>query len=796
MTENDTKQAEAEEILGSRVRRREDPALITGRAKYTDDLSKPGMLYATIIRSPHAHARILEIDTDNAKAMDEVIDVFTAQDLEEAGVPGNLPVGWYLPSLKDPPHPIMAREKVRYVGDAVAVVVAKSRYGSQDASEAVDVSYEKLPEVVELTEAHDHEGSVHEDVPDNVSFDWEIGTDEQELEEQFRTADRTLSVDMVNQRLVPNAIEPRATLADYESSTGKLTVHMTTQNPHLHRQLMSGVLNIPEQKIQVVAPEVGGGFGSKIHHYPDEAITSWCALQLDRPVKWTAKRSESFITDAHGRDHVSETEIAFNEDGDIRAVRVKTIANTGAYHSTFGPAIPSYLYATLLSGQYEIPSISCNVIGTFTNTVPTDAYRGAGRPEACYVVERLIAHVARELNLDPADVRRKNFIGSDQFPYESPVGVVYDSGDYQTTFEKALENAEYDDLRSRQKDLRKEGRYLGIGTSCYIEACGLAPSKLAGELGAQAGLWESGLVRFHPTGKVTAFSGTSGHGQGHATSYAQIVSDRLGVPYEDVEVVEGDTDQIPHGMGTYGSRSAAVGGSSLAMSCEKIVKKAQRLAPHQLEVSEEDLVFEEGEFHVQGAPSRSMTIQEVAGQAYLAHNIPEDMEPGLEETTFYDPENFTFPFGTYIAVVEVDPDTGDVDLKTMYCVDDVGNQINPMIVEGQIHGGLVQGIGQALYEGAQFDDQGNLVTGSMQDYTVPRAFQVPDFHTDSTVTPSPHNPLGVKGVGEAGTIGAPPAVVNAVLDALEPFGVDTIDMPMTPRKVWHAIHDNGEGVPG
>lgn len=786
---------DVDEVLGSAIERREDPALITGEGVYTDDIHEPELAHMAVLRSQYGHATINEIETSEAEAMDGVIGVYTAEDIEAAGTPGELPVGWLLPDLETPPHPILARDRARYQGDGIAVVVADERYLAHDALDRIDVEYERLDAVVDPKAAVEEDApQIHDgdDLSSNQAFDWEIG-DEEATERAFESAAHTVEVDLRNQRLIPNAMEPRATVAQYKPGTGEVEVHMTSQNPHLHRQLMSAVLDIPEHKLHIVAPEVGGGFGSKIHHYPDEALACWCAVETERPVKWQATRSETYLTDAHGRDHITHAELAMDEAGMITGMAVKTYAGMGAYLSTFAPSVPTYLYGTLLSGQYDIPAIHCNVIGSFTNGAPVDAYRGAGRPEALYVVERLITLGAREMGMDPAEFRRQNFIAPDAFPHETPVAVVYDSGDYEPALDAALEMVGYDEFRERQARLREDDRYLGIGFSSYIEACGLAPSELAGQLGAQAGLWESGLVRVHPTGKVTAFCGTSGHGQGHETTYAQIVSDELGIPYEDIEIVEGDTDEIPQGMGTYGSRSAAVGGSALVTSSKKVVEKARTIAAHLLETGEEDIEFESGAFHVSGAPERSMTIQAVAQQAYLAHNIPDGVEPGLEETSFYDPENFTFPFGTHVAVVEVDPESGEISFEQYVAVDDVGNQINPKIVEGQIHGGIAQGIGQALYEGAVYDDNGTLLTGSMQDYVVPKAEHVPHMETDATVTPSPHNPLGVKGVGEAGTIASPQAVVNAVTDALQPFGVDHIDMPLTAERVWRAVSESGEG---
>jgi carbon-monoxide dehydrogenase large subunit len=786
----DPDDVDTEDILGSAIERREDPALVSGEAEYTDDIQKPEMTHMAMVRSQYAHAEIEEVDTSAAEEMDGVVAVYTADDLD---VPGSLPVGWLLDSLEQVDHPILAGDRVRYQGDAVAIVVAEERYQAHDAADAVDVEYERLDAVAHPGEALDDDAPViHEEAGSNQAFDWEIG-DQEATKQAFEEAETTVSLDLHNQLLIPNAIEPRATVADYHPRTDELELDMTSQNPHVHRLLMSGVIDHPEHKLSIRAPEVGGGFGSKIHHYADEALTALAAKELERPVKWTATRTETYITDAQGRGHETTGEMALDDDGNITGLRVHTKANMGAYLSTFAPSIPTYLYATLLSGQYEIPTIYCTVEGAFTNVPPVDAYRGAGRPEASYVVERLVRQAAREVDMDPAEFRRQNFVPGDAFPYETPVAMEYDSGDYQKTLDRAMEMLDYEEFRERQEAAREDGRYLGVGLSAYIEACGIAPSELVGELGAQAGLWESSVVRFQPSGTVTVYVGTSGHGQGHDTTYAQIVADKLGVEYDDIEVEEGDTDEIPQGMGTYGSRSAAVGGSAIVESAEKVIEKGRKIAAHQLEADPEDVEFENGGYQVAGAPDRSMTIQDVAGASYLAHDIPDDMEPGLEATSFFDPENFVFPFGMHAAIVEVDPDTGEIEFEEYVAVDDVGNQINPKIVEGQIHGGIAQGIGQALYESAEYDDNAQLTTGSMQDYAVPKSSHIPEIKTASTVTESPHNPLGVKGVGEAGTIAAPQAVVNAVVDALEPFDVDHIDMPLTNERVWRAVNENGGG---
>ena len=784
---------DAADILGSAVERREDPSLLTGDAEYTDDIQLPEMAHVAILRSQYAHARIDGIDTEAAENMDGVVDVYTADDLD---VSGNVPTAWDLDTLREVDRPLLAEGRVRYQGDAIAVVVAEERYQAHDALDAIDVDYERLDAVTDPTEALDEDAPVlHEEEGENTAFEWEIG-DAEATDEAFAEAGTVVDLDVTNQLLIPNAMEPRAAVADYDPGDDELTVHMTSQNPHVHRLLMSGVLDHPEHKLRIRAPDVGGGFGSKIHHYPDEALAAWTAKRLERPVKWQATRTETYLTDAQGRGHETHGEIAIDDDRNIRGLRIDTKANLGAYLSTFAPAVPTYLYGTLMSGQYEIPAIHCEVTGAYSNVPPVDAYRGAGRPEASYIVERLVNRAADAVDADPAEFRRQNFVDPDDFPYETPVAVAYDSGDYEKPLDKALDLVGYEGFRERQAEAREEGRYLGIGLSCYIEACGLAPSELVGALGARAGLWESGLVRFTPTGTVTAACGTSGHGQGHDTTYAQIVANELGVDYEDVDVKEGDTADLPQGMGTYGSRSAAVGGSALVKGAHEVVEKARKIAAHQLEAATEDIEFDDGDFHVAGAPDRSMGIQEVALEAYLAHDLPDDVDPGLEATAFYDPDNFVFPFGTHVAVVEVDPETGEIDFENYVAVDDVGNQINPKIVEGQIHGGIAQGIGQALYEGAKYDDNGQLTTGSMQDYAVPKSFHIPEMETDSTTTPSPVNPLGVKGVGEAGTIAAPQAVVNAVVDALEPFGVEHIDMPLTNERVWRAVDERAGATGG
>jgi carbon-monoxide dehydrogenase large subunit len=777
----------AESVFGSSVERREDVPLLKGEATYTDDIDLPEMTHLAIRRSDHAHARIVDVDTSDAEAMDDVVAVFTGQDVEDSGIPNAIPTAWDLPNLVQPKYRILALEKVRHEGDGVAAVVAESRHAARDAVDRIDVEYEELDHVTEPRDAVERDvPEVHEEATDNVGFDFELG-DADAVDEAFADADHTASVDLRLPRIIPNAMEPRAAVADWDATTEEMRIWMTSQNPHLHRMLMAAAtLGIPENKLQVIAPEVGGGFGSKIYHYPDEAVTGWASMQVERPVKWQATRSESYQTDCHGRDHDTTAEIAVDDDGTVRGLRVETYAGLGAHLSQFGSATPSYLYTTVLSGQYQIPAIHARVVGAFTNTTPVDAYRGAGRAEGIYVVERAMDVAARELDVDPVELRKRNLVPSEDFPYESAAALVYDSGEYERGMDTALDHVDYEALRERQAELREEGRYIGIGVANFVESAGLSPSEAAGNLGSQAGGWESAIVRFDSTGTVTLFVGTADQGQGHRTTYAQIAAEELGVSMDDIEVVEGDTDRIPQGMGTYGSRSASVGGGAVARGAREVREKARRIAAHQLEASVDDIEFSDGEFHVAGAPDRSMHIQSIAHQAYLGHDMPDDMDPGLEVTNFYDPENFTFPFGTHVAVVEVDPDTGEIDIRQYVGVDDCGEIINPMVVEGQVHGGIAQGIGAALFEGASYDEDGHLETRRMDEYAVPHSTQLPDFETDNTVTPSPHNPIGVKGVGESATIAGTPTLVAAVADALEPFGVDHLDVPITPETVWRA----------
>ncbi|MDI3316589.1 MAG: xanthine dehydrogenase family protein molybdopterin-binding subunit [Bacillota bacterium] len=777
-------------LFGTPLKRKEDPRLITGHATYTDDIHLPGMLYAAILRSPHAHARIRSIDVSEAARAPGVVRVYTGKDLE--GKLGPIPTAWLVPGadLKTPAHPALASERVRYAGDGVALVVAGSRAAARDALEKIRVDYEPLPAVVDAEKAlAPGAPQVHDDVPGNVVLHWRAGNGPEAAEKAIAEAEVVVRRRIRNQRLIPTAMEPRAAVAQYNPATGELTLWVTSQNPHIHRFLLSLTLGIPEQKLRVIAPEVGGGFGSKIPFYPDEALVAFAARDLGLPVKWTEDRSENYRATTHGRDHVQDLVLAGTRDGRLTALRIRTVANLGAYLSTAAPGVPTILFGLITAGPYTIPNVDVEVFGVLTHTTPVEAYRGAGRPEATYLLERLVDLYAREIGMDPAEIRRKNFIPADRFPYETPTGLTYDSGDYERALDKALEALDYAGLRQEQAELRKQGRFLGVGFSSYVEICGLGPSRVAGAVGFQGGLWESAVVRVHPSGKVNVYIGSSPHGQGEETTFAQVVADELGVPVEDVEIVHGDTAQTPMGWGTYGSRTTPVGSGALALAARRVAEKARKIAAHMLEAAPEDLDFRDGAFQVRGVPERKATIQQVALQAYLAWNLPEGMEPALEASAFYDPSNFVYPFGTHVAVVEVEPATGQVKLLRYVAVDDPGRVINPLIVDGQVHGGVVQGIGQALWEGAVYDENGQLLTGSMMDYALPRAGFLPPIETYRTETPSPVNPLGVKGVGETGTIASTPAVVNAVMDALAPFGIDHLEMPLTPEKIWRAVRE-------
>ncbi len=776
-------------VLGASVLRREDARFLTGRGRYTDDITIPGTTHAAFVRSPHAHARIRAIDTTRAQSLRGVQAVFTGAQLAAGGVNG-IPTGWLLPDIKTPAHHPIAVDRVRHPGEAVAVVIADNPYVARDAAELVVVDYDARPAVVDTEGALTNATPVHDDAPSNRCFHWELG-DAAATDAAFRNAAHVVKQRLTNQRLAAVAMEPRSALASYSRATDDLTLWVTSQNPHVHRLIMGAfVLGVPEHKFRVIAPDVGGGFGSKIFIYPEECVVAWATKQIGKPVKWTATRSESFLTDAQGRDHVTDVELALDAEGRFLGLRVRTVANLGAYLSLFAPCVPTYLYGTLLSGVYKIPAIHVAVDGVFTNTTPVDAYRGAGRPEAAYLVERIVDIAAKQIGMNPVAIRRANFIPADAFPYQTPVALQYDSGNYGPAFDLALRKVDYTKLVEEQAHARRQGRYVGIGISTYIEACSIAPSQVVGSLGAQAGLYESASVRVHPTGKVTVFTGSHAHGQGHETTFAQLAAHELGISIDDVEIVHGDTGVVQFGMGSYGSRSAAVGGTAIHLALGKIIDKAKRIAAHLLEAAPEDIVAENGRYFVRGSPDRSKGFAELSLAAYLAHNYPRDLEPGLEANAFYDPSNFTFPFGAHIAVVEVKQETGEVKILKYVAVDDVGNVINPMIVDGMVHGGIAQGVAQALWEEMRYDDNGQPLDASLMSYAVPRADQLPMYDTARTVTPSPVNPLGIKGAGETGTIASTPAVVNAVIDALAPFGVTHLDMPLTPEKLWMAMRSS------
>ena len=782
------------------MKRIEDKRFITGKGRYTDDIKLLGMTHAAFVRSPYAHAIVVSIDTSAAQDMPGVMAIFTGDDIKATGIVG-VPTGWQVnfkngDTMKEPPHPLLVAtgSTVKHIGDPVAVIIAESYAAAVDAAEMVEVEWEDLPAVTDPMKAT-QEGAtlVHEDAPGNLAFDWELGNPLSEVDQAISESAHVTSLEFVNQRLVPNAIEPRAYIGQYDEVSDKYTLYTSTQNPHLIRLLMCAfVLGIPEHKVRVLGPDVGGGFGSKIYHYTEEALVTWASKQINRPIKWTETRSEAFQLDAHGRDHVTKAEMGFDADGNIKALRIKTFANLGAYLSTFAPAVPTYLHGTLLQGLYTTPKIHIDLQAVFTHTVAVDAYRGAGRPEATYLLERLVDLAALEMGKDPIQLRKQNFIpafdGVDQPGYQTQVALQYDSGNYHGVVDKAMEMLGYEEFRRMQKEASQNGKLLGVGFSTYIEACGIAPSAVVGALGARAGLYESAQVRVQPTGKVSVYSGSHSHGQGHETTFAQIVADKFGIPMEDVDIIHGDSDAVAFGMGTYGSRSLAVGGSAIVKSIDKVLEKGAKIAAHKLECSEDDLEFDEGKWTVKGT-DKSISFGDVALTAYVPHVYPQGLEPGLDFASFYDPTNFTYPFGCHIAVVEVDKETGKVKLNRFIAVDDVGNVINPMIVDGQIHGGLAQGIGQALLEGAIYDENGQLINASYMDYAMPRADDLPMFELGRQETPCPHNPLGVKGAGEAGCIGSTPAVVNAVIDALWSGGhkVKDIMMPLTPERVWTAM---------
>ena len=779
--------------IGESVLRKEDLRFLTGAGQYTDDVLLQDMAYTVFVRSPHAHAVIKKVNKSAALAAPGVLAVFDGEDVAADKV-GGLPCGWLITStngepMKEPPHPILAQGKARYVGDGVAMVVATSYEAAKNAAELVEVDYEVLKAVVDVRDAQAAGAPlVHDEAPANHCYKWAIG-EKAKVDEVFQTAAHVTKLDLVNNRLIPNAMEPRAAIGVYNRASDEYTLYVSNQNPHVERLLLTAfVMGLPEHKVRVVAPDVGGGFGSKIYLYAEDVCVTWASKKLNRTIKWTAERSESFLTDAHGRDHVSHAELAMDKDGKFLALRVHTDANLGAYLSTFSTCVPTILYATLLAGQYTTPQVYVEVDAWFTNTAPVDAYRGAGRPEATYLLERIVTRAAWDLGLSQDEIRRRNFIT--EFPYQTPVALQYDIGDYHSCLNQAQELADVKGFEDRKKASEAKGMLRGIGYSSYIEACGLAPSNIAGALGARAGLFECGEVRVHPTGSVTVFTGSHSHGQGHETTFAQVVAARLGIPVENVDIVHGDTGRVPFGMGTYGSRSISVGGAAIMKALDKIEAKAKKIAAHLLEASDTDIEFSNGEFVVKGT-DKKIPFGQVALTAYVPHNYPLDkLEPGLNETAFYDPTNFTYPAGTYICEVEINPKTGETRVDRFTAVDDFGTIINPMIVEGQVHGGLAQGIGQALLENCVYDrDSGQLLTGSYMDYAMPRADDLPEFKIGHVCTPCTTNPLGTKGCGEAGAIGSPPAVMNAVLDALAPLGVKDMDMPASPHRVWKTIQE-------
>ena len=775
------------EGIGARVARKEDKRFVTGAGRFVDDMVVPGMKHAAFVRSPHAHADIKKVDVRKAQAMPGVIGVLTGRELKSDGI-GNLICGWMIHSKDGSPMKMgawspLAVDRVRYVGDAVAVVVAETKGQARDAAEAVEVTYKERKAVTDAAKALEKGApQLHPEAEGNVIFDWELG-DAKAADAAIANAAHVTRMTITNNRLVPNAMEPRAALGHYDKGEDHYTCWTTSQNPHLARLVMSAFYNVaPENKLRVIAPDVGGGFGSKIFIYPEELVCLWASKKTGVPVKWVADRTESFLADAHGRDHHTTVEMAFDKDNRIIGLKVDTIANFGAYMSLFSSSVPTYLYATLLSGQYNIPAIHANVRAVYTNTSPVDAYRGAGRPEATYLLERTMETAARELGVSPAELRRKNFIQT--FPHQTPVIMCYDAGDYATSLDAAMKAADYAGFAKRKAAAAKRGKLRGIGMSCYIEACGIAPSAAVGSLGAGVGLWESAEVRVNAVGTIEVLTGSHSHGQGHETTFAQVVADRFGVPIDSVSIVHGDTDKVQMGMGTYGSRSGAVGLSAVAKALDRVEAKAKRIAAHLMEADEGDIVIENGALKVTGTDKNVPWFQ-MALAAYTGHNLPSGMEPGLKETAFYDPTNFTFPAGCYICEVEIDPETGLTEIIQFVAADDFGNVINPNIVEGQVHGGLAQGIGQALLESAHYDpESGQLLTASYMDYTMPRASDLPSFQVSTSNTPCPGNPLGIKGCGEAGAIGSPPAVINAITDAI---GSNELTMPATPLKVWAAL---------
>ena len=781
-------------LVGSRVERKEDKRFLTGKGRYTADINIANQTYACFVRSPHARAKINQVDTTKASKAPGVVAILTGDDLAQDKI-GGMIAGWKIVSqdgkdMKVPPHPALAKDSVNYVGDHVAVVIAETLEQAKNAAELVSVSYKILKAVIDTCNAMNSE-AIHEGIDRNLCFDFVLG-DKGKTDDALSSADKVVMLDLINNRLIPNAIEPRASIGDYNSSSEQLTLYTTNQNPHLTRLVLSAFNAIaPEHKFRVVAPDVGGGFGSKIYPYAEDVVIAWASKKIERPVKWVAERSESFLSDCHGRDHITHVELAVKNSGVITGLKVDTIANLGGYASLFATVTPTYLYAPLILGLYNIPAAFCNVRAVYTNTAPVDAYRGAGRPEATFLIERIVTEAAKEIGMDQAEFRKKNFIS--KFPHQQCLIHNIDSGDYNAHLNKALEVADYKNFENRRSQSAKKGKLRGIGFSTYLEACGIAPSAVVMSIGAGVGLWESAEIRFNATGNVSVFTGTHSHGQGHETTFAQVVGDKLGVPIENIDIIHGDTDKGPFGMGTYGSRSLAVGGTAITKACDKIVEKGKKVAAQMMEAKPEDVDFKAGEFIVKNS-NKKKTIGEIAFACYLPGQygeikspLPPGVEPGLKETAFYDPINFSFPAGTHICEVEVEENTGVTKVVKYTAVDDFGTVINPMIVEGQVHGGIVQGIGQALYENGYYDKSGQLITASYMDYTMPRADDFPHFEIDYTSTPATSNPLGAKGCGEAGAIAAPPAVMNAVIDAI---GTD-VSMPATSEKVWKALKKSG-----
>jgi len=773
-------------MVGAKIKRREDPRLITGRAQYVEDVQLVGTMYAAFVRSPYAHAKISNVDVKAAKAMPGVFGAYSGADLVDLKFDVSLPTAAVLPGLVTPAHPPLALGEVHFVGECVAVVVANTPYAAKDAAEAVTVTYDELPVVVDLDKAAAGGPFAHSSHETNIAYEMPIKVGD--VDAAFAKADVVVKQRIVNQRLVPCPMEPRTMMAEWQPGPQQLTLWSSTQIPHLLRTNIAMLLGLPEIKVRVIAPEVGGGFGAKLNLYPEELLVSWLSMQFGKPIKYIETRSECFQAMTHGRDQIQYVEAAATKDGMLLGLRMKILSNLGAYHQLLTPAIATFT-PLMAQGCYKMEGLECQLLGVFTNTMSTDAYRGAGRPEATFLIERMIDLVASKLGIDPAEIRRKNFIGGAEFPFATLTGLTYDSGEYAASLDKALELADYKGLRAKQAELRKQGRYMGIGLSTYVEVCGMGPSAAMPAPG-----WDSATIRVEPTGSVTVMTGVSPHGQGQETTFAQIVADRLGVPIDAINIIHGDTDKVQYGVGTFGSRGTAVGGAALSLAIDSIQAKAIKIAAHQWEANPDDVEYKDGKIQVKGDPSKSLSTAEVGFMAFRGINLPADVEPGLDATRRFEPPNFVYPFGAHVCVVEVDPETGEVTILKYVAVDDCGPIINPLIVEGQVHGGLAQGISQALFEEAVYDENGQLTSGTFMDYAIPHAEQLIEFTTGHTETTTPVNPLGIKGVGEAGTIGSTPCVVNAVMDALAPFGVTHLDMPLRPEKLYNAMHAHSNGA--